>query len=126
MVHLRARPSDPGPSPSLLLAGLPFSQQAQAQSEAGWIVLFDGKSLDNWNQIGDANWRIEDGAAVADKGNGFLVSKNAYGDFQLRVPVTCAKIYRAMNGPGKGRIGAFSHQAKSMAIGNAILDTLPD
>jgi len=66
------------------LAGLPFSQQAQAQSEAGWIVLFDGKSLDNWNQIGDANWRIEDGAAVADKGNGFLVSKNAYGDFQLR------------------------------------------
>ena len=66
------------------LAGLPYSQQAGAQSEAGWIVLFDGKSLDNWNQIGDANWRIEDGAAVADKGNGFLVSKNAYGDFQLR------------------------------------------
>jgi hypothetical protein len=66
------------------LAGLPTSQQARAQSEAGWIVLFDGKSLDNWNQIGDANWRIEDGAAVADRGNGFLVSKNAYGDFQLR------------------------------------------
>ena len=66
------------------LAGLPYSQQAGAQSGAGWIVLFDGKSLDNWNQIGDANWRIEDGAAVADKGNGFLVSKNAYSDFQLR------------------------------------------
>ena len=66
------------------LAGLPYSQQAGAQSEAGWIVLFDGKSLDNWNQIGDANWRIEDGAAVADKGNGFLVSKSSYGDFQLR------------------------------------------
>jgi len=66
------------------LAGLPYSEQAGAQSEAGWIVLFDGKSLDNWNQIGDANWRIEDGAAVADKGNGFLVSKNAYSDFQLR------------------------------------------
>ena len=66
------------------LAGLPYPQQARAQREAGWIVLFDGKSLDNWNQIGDANWRIEDGAAVADKDNGFLVSKNAYGDFQLR------------------------------------------
>jgi hypothetical protein len=66
------------------LAGLPYPQQARAQREAGWTVLFDGKSLDNWNQIGDANWRIEDGVAVADKGNGFLVSKNAYGDFQLR------------------------------------------
>ena len=66
------------------LAGLPYPQQARAQREAGWIVLFDGKSLDNWNQIGDANWRIEDGVAVADKGDGFLVSKNAYGDFQLR------------------------------------------
>ena len=66
------------------LAALPYLQQARAQSEAGWIVLFDGKSLDNWNQIGDANWRIEDGVAVADKGDGFLVSKNAYGDFQLR------------------------------------------
>jgi hypothetical protein len=74
-------------STALLLVGLadlPTSQQARAQSEAGWIVLFDGKSLDNWNQIGDANWRIEDGAAVADRGHGFLVSKNAYGDFQLR------------------------------------------
>ena len=66
------------------LAGLPYPQQARAQREAGWIVLFDGKSLDNWNQIGDANWRIEGDVAVADKGDGFLVSKNAYGDFQLR------------------------------------------
>ena len=47
-------------------------------------MLFDGKSLDHWNKIGDANWRIEDGAVVADKGNGFLVSKTTYGDFQLR------------------------------------------
>ena len=56
---------------------------ARAQGE-GWTVLFDGKSLDHFNKIGDANWRIEDGAAVADKGTGFLVTKNNYGDFQLR------------------------------------------
>jgi hypothetical protein len=66
------------------LASLPYSHSVRAEGEAGWIVLFDGKSLDNWSQIGDANWRIEDGAAVADRGNGFLVSKNSYGDFQLR------------------------------------------
>jgi hypothetical protein len=41
--------------------------------------------LDNWDRVGDANWRAEDNAIVADKGKGgFLVSKNSYKDFQLR------------------------------------------
>src|SRR5262249_23701918 len=38
----------------------------------------------NWNQIGDANWKLDDGVVIADKGNGFLISKNSYTDFQLR------------------------------------------
>jgi hypothetical protein len=52
----------------------------------GWTTLIDGtKGLDNWNRVGDANWRAEDGAIVADKGKGgFLVSKNSYKDFQIR------------------------------------------
>src|SRR5712692_4694381 len=56
------------------------------QSDAGWATLIDGATgLDNWNRIGDANWRAEDGAIVADKGKGgFLVSKNSYKDFQIR------------------------------------------
>jgi Domain of Unknown Function (DUF1080) len=66
------------------LSAVTYSQRASGQAESGWVTLFDGKNLDNWNAIGDANWRIEDGAAVADKGNGFLVSKTGYGDFQLR------------------------------------------
>lgn len=71
----------------LLLVGLTsvwHAQQASGQANAGWITLFDGKNLDNWTPIGDANWRLEDGAVVADKGNGFLVSKNSYTDFQIR------------------------------------------
>ena len=60
------------------------SRTAFSQSEAGWSTLLDGKSLDHWNKIGTANWRIEDGAAVADKDNGFLVSKDTYGDFELK------------------------------------------
>lgn len=52
---------------------------------AGWVTLIDGdKGLENWNRIGDANWRAEGGAIVADKGKGgFLVSKNAYKDFEI-------------------------------------------
>jgi hypothetical protein len=55
--------------------------------DSGWSTLIDGtsKSLDNWNRIGDANWRVEDGAVVADRGKGgYLVSKNSYKDFQIR------------------------------------------
>jgi hypothetical protein len=70
---------------ALALVGLAaFSYSHQASADAGWVTLFDGKNLDNFNQIGTANWRIEDGVAVADKGNGFLVTKNVYTDYQIR------------------------------------------
>ena len=70
---------------ALLLMGFAaLSYSPQASSETGWVTLFDGKSLDNFNKIGDANWRVEDGVIVADKGNGFLVTKNSYGDYQIR------------------------------------------
>ncbi|MFY9317819.1 MAG: DUF1080 domain-containing protein [Burkholderiales bacterium] len=50
---------------------------------SGWITLIDGTTgLENWDRIGDANWRAEGGAIVADKGKGgYLVSKNTYKDF---------------------------------------------
>jgi hypothetical protein len=71
----------------LLLLGvgaLSYTPQASGQAGAGWVALFDGKNLDNFNQVGNANWRIEDGVVVADKGNGFLVTKNSYTDYQIR------------------------------------------
>ncbi len=68
---------------TLMAAHLPYEARAQGSGE--WVTLFDGKNLDNFTPIGDANWRIEDGSLVADKGSGFLVTKNSYGDFQLRV-----------------------------------------
>ena len=69
----------------LLAIPLPPHTAHAQKSGDGWITLFDGKSLDQWNEIGDANWKIEDGAVVATKGNGFLVSKKPYGDFELKV-----------------------------------------
>jgi hypothetical protein len=62
-----------------------YTHRAAAQTNAGWITLFDGKTMNNWSQIGTADWKVEDGALVADNGNGFLVSKDAYKDYQLRV-----------------------------------------
>lgn len=40
-------------------------------------------SFEHWNQIGDANWRIENGEFVADMGAGHLVSKESFTDFRL-------------------------------------------
>jgi hypothetical protein len=62
--------------------------QAKAQ-EAGWITLFEGKDLEQWDQVGKSNWHLADGTVVADKMEGkeagYLVSKKPYKDFVLRV-----------------------------------------
>jgi hypothetical protein len=55
-----------------------------AQTSTGWVTLFDGKNLNNFNQIGTANWQIVDGAVEANSGSGFLVTKENYGDFELK------------------------------------------
>jgi hypothetical protein len=73
---------------ALLLAAaaavFPASHHARGQAAQGWTSLFDGKSLDtHWNKIGDADWKVTDGAAVATKGSVYLVSKQPNGDFQL-------------------------------------------
>src|SRR5215217_4136084 len=67
---------------ALLLAGAVHT--ASGQSGDGWTVLLDGKTMDNFTQTGEANWRVEDGSVVADQGKGgHLVSKNSYKDFQI-------------------------------------------
>ncbi len=52
--------------------------------DTGWVVLFDGTSLNSWTSIGNANWRLYDGAVQAEIGSGFLVSKQSYKDFQIK------------------------------------------
>ena len=64
-------------------AGLAGWRRASGQAP-GWTPLFNGRDLQGWDRIGDANWRIEEGTLVADRGNGFLVSRESYGDFRLR------------------------------------------
>ncbi len=68
---------------SILVAGCAAGPQSQ-----GWITLFEGSNLDRWNRTGEANWHVSEGAIMADKGNktpSYLVSKESYGDFELKV-----------------------------------------
>ena len=71
----------------LLAAGFGLSGCANMPGMVGgWVSLIDGNAgLENFDRIGDANWRAEDDAIVADKGaGGFLVTKKTYRDFQIR------------------------------------------
>jgi len=55
-----------------------------SQTGPGWVQLFDGKTMGDWTSTGEANWRVEDGALVADKGKGgHLVTKDSYKNFMI-------------------------------------------
>ena len=55
--------------------------------EEGWQVLLNGSDLSGWTAVGDANWRIEDRAARADKSTAasFLVSDQSFTNFDLEL-----------------------------------------
>jgi hypothetical protein len=69
-----------------LVAALAVSGCGHQLPSMGWVSVIDGeRGLDNFNRVGDANWRAEGGVIVADKGKGgHLVSKASYKDFELR------------------------------------------
>lgn len=67
---------------------------ALAVPEDGWVSLFDGHSLDGWQQLnGTAAYVVGGGAIVGitneGSGNSFLGSAKMYGDFELEFEVKC-------------------------------------
>ncbi|MDG2123264.1 MAG: DUF1080 domain-containing protein [Verrucomicrobiales bacterium] len=52
------------------------------------IPLFDGKTLDNWQAVGSAEWKVEDGTISGGqfgdpKKSGILMTKKSFKDFDL-------------------------------------------
>jgi Domain of Unknown Function (DUF1080) len=109
----------------------------------GMVTLFDGTHLNNFNTVGTANWKLADGMVEATSGSGFLVSKETYGDFEIRVEfwadegansgvymrcqdankitdMTCYEANIFDKRPDQsGRTGAIVHVAKPLAIVDA-------
>jgi hypothetical protein len=58
-------------------------------SDGGWVTVIDGeRGMENFDQVGQANWRWAEGAVQASVGGktpSYLVSRNAYRDFMMRV-----------------------------------------
>jgi hypothetical protein len=115
---------------------------AQAPA-SGWVTLFDGANLNNFNQVGQANWTLANGVVEATKGPGFLVTKETYDNFEIRVEfwvdeggnsgvymrcqdaakITDTTCYEAnvfdKRPDQSGRTGAIVHIAKPVAIVDA-------
>ena len=87
----------PGNATSALIVGLAvgagamigLAHESAGQAGPGWTVLLDGKTMGDWNKVGETNWRLEDGAVIADKRTSktpaHLVSREKYKDFQVYV-----------------------------------------
>ena len=74
--------------PAILALTLALPSAVALAEDAGFVGLFDGKTLDGWTQRnGLATYRVEDGAIVgrtAKKSpNSFLCTNKAYCDFEL-------------------------------------------
>jgi hypothetical protein len=70
---------------ALVVLGLSVIGAPAVHGQAsGWISLFDGKSLDRWTPVGQANWKIVGNEIWSTNGAGFLLSKQPYTNFEIR------------------------------------------
>jgi hypothetical protein len=53
-------------------------------NDAGWTTLIDGTRMSGLHPVQAADWHAADGAIVATKGVGFLVTDREFGDFEIR------------------------------------------
>ncbi|MBI1389846.1 MAG: DUF1080 domain-containing protein [bacterium] len=69
----------------------------------GWTPLFDGKTLDGWDKIGEEEWRVDDGAIVGKaltERYGYLATTKTFKNLEI------ALAYKAES---KGNSGLFYH-----------------
>jgi hypothetical protein len=77
----------------ILLAGAAAGAgEAEAGKDEGWVSLFDGKTLEGWEQInGTATYEVDEGTILGKtkegSPNSFLCTKKPYSDFELEFEV---------------------------------------
>ncbi len=83
---------------------------ASTPAPSGAIVLFDGKSTDNWTKRDGkkVEWKITDGAMEGFKGHGDIVTKEKFGgDFKLHVEFRIPYEPMLKQGQGRGNSGIY-------------------
>ena len=86
------------------------------------IVLFDGKSLENWETVKDgspAKWKVEDGKMTVVKGAGNISTKQKFTDYQLHIEWQSPIEGDHLKSQGKGNSGVFMQGMYEVQVLNA-------
>ena len=67
----------------------PQNTLTQAEKDAGWILLFDGQSMEHWRgfraeEVPDG-WKVVDGTIAWDHHTGDIITREQFEDFELRL-----------------------------------------
>jgi hypothetical protein len=97
----------------LLVFALLFNSTTLTAQKAHWTKLFDGKTLNGWNQKnGQAKYYVEKGEiigeTVANTPNSFLCTNQEYGDFILELELKVRyPVSQPIQTRSTGRSGAW-------------------
>lgn len=101
-IHSTSRPQPPIVDPG------PFMASAPRPSDA--VVLFDGRSLDDWRSADSASmpakWRVQDGYMEVVAGTGAIATRQTFGDVQLHIEWMAPRA-TASEGQDRGNSGVF-------------------
>jgi hypothetical protein len=87
---------------------VPANEIGKAPSDA--TILFDGKSLTNWETVKDGSlvkWKLEDGAMTVVRGAGSIRTKQSFGSFQLHIEWRSPMEPDSLKSQAKGNSGIF-------------------
>ena len=102
------------PQPRVITPG---ERPTDAPSDA--LVLFDGKSLDNWVSVegGPPKWLVKDGAFTVVAGSKDIKTKKEFGDFQLHIEWHSPSAVDAnQTGQGRGNSGIFLQERYEVQV----------
>jgi hypothetical protein len=91
---------------------LDLSPALGAKPPSGAVVLFDGTTLDGWQQrdaklrTGPVGWKVSDGVVEVTPGTGDIITKRSFSDFQMHVEFRTPFMPEAQ-GQARGNSGVY-------------------
>lgn len=86
-------------------------------------TIFDGTSMQNWNEVGNADWSFGNGYVEGSGETGYLVTQRPYGDFRLLVEFWA-------DGPANSGVFIRCEDSQNITAENCyevnVFDTRPD